>query len=300
MRSSGLSASVEPAGLLRRAGSKDLGAFVAAGSADVAYLDPPFKVERSFGARLEAGSSRAGGPIPARSSSIHSAARGRRSSPRPRPRGASPAAMWAISRSRPRKHASTRRAFTTTDHDAVSDLPADGWQGRARRRGRRVAERKIRDLVDAGAKVRVVALDATPDVEALAASGSIALARRAFLESDVGGAWLVVAATADADVQRRACAAADAARVFAIAVEDPPNGSAYSGSVVRRGPMTVAISSTGEAPALTRLLREILEQALPEPDWIEAARALREKWRSEGTPMASRFAELVRAFKERA
>ena len=64
--------------------------------------------------------------------------------------------------------------------------------------------------------------------------------------------------------------------------------------------MTVAISSSGEAPALSRLLREVIEQALPEADWIEAARALRERWRSEATPMRSRFAELVRAFKERA
>ena len=49
--------------VLVQADAKDLGSFVAAGSADLAYLDPPFKVEKSFGARLTKGSSRARGPI---------------------------------------------------------------------------------------------------------------------------------------------------------------------------------------------------------------------------------------------
>jgi uroporphyrin-III C-methyltransferase/precorrin-2 dehydrogenase/sirohydrochlorin ferrochelatase len=163
-----------------------------------------------------------------------------------------------------------------------------------------VAERKIVDLLDAGAAVRVVALETTPAVEALAERRAIQLARRAFAESDVDGAWLAIAATSDADVQKRTCAAAEAKRVFAVAVDDPPNGSAYSASVIRRGPVTAAISSSGEAPALSRLLREVLEQALPDAEWIEAARALREKWRSEGVPMGSRFGDLVRAFKQRA
>jgi uroporphyrin-III C-methyltransferase/precorrin-2 dehydrogenase/sirohydrochlorin ferrochelatase len=166
--------------------------------------------------------------------------------------------------------------------------------------GGAVAERKVQDLVEAGAVVRVVALDATSAVASLATRGAIALHVRAFADEDVDGAWLVVAATDDADVQRRVCAAADARRVFAIAVDDPPNGSAYSASVLRRGPVTAAISTSAEAPALSRLLREVLEQALPDAEWVEAARALREKWRRDGTPVPSRFAELVRAFKEKA
>ena len=87
--------------------------------------------------------------------------------------------------------------------------------------------------------------------------------------------------------------------MFCVAVDDPPNASAYGGAILRRGPVTVAISTSGEAPALARLLREVLEQALPEESFVDAARALREKWRNEKTPMASRFGELVKAFKER-
>jgi len=163
-----------------------------------------------------------------------------------------------------------------------------------------VAVRKVEDLIQAGAEVRIVAPTASSEIERLAAVGHAMHVQRPFVESDVDGAWLVIAATNDAEVQARVCEAAERARTFAIAVDDPPNGSAYSASVIRRGPITVAISSSGEAPALSRLLREIIEHALPESDWIEAARALRRKWQTEGTPMASRFGELVRLFKERA
>jgi siroheme synthase-like protein len=162
-----------------------------------------------------------------------------------------------------------------------------------------VAERKVDDLVAAGARVRVVSPEATDAVRAMAARGAIEWQARAFAEADADGAWLAVAATGDAEAQRAVAAACEARRVFVIAVDDLPNASAYSASVVRRAPFTIAISSAGEAPALSRLLREVLEQALPDAQWVEAARALRDKWRAEGTPMESRFAELVRAFKAR-
>jgi uroporphyrin-III C-methyltransferase/precorrin-2 dehydrogenase/sirohydrochlorin ferrochelatase len=162
-----------------------------------------------------------------------------------------------------------------------------------------VAERKIVDLVAAGARVRVVSPEGTAAVAELAENGAITWERRAFAESDVDDAWLVVASTDDRDVQRRASDAAEGRRAFCVAVDDLPNGSAYSAAVVRRAPFTVAISSSGEAPALARLLRELIEQILPDAEWVAVARALREKWRAEGTPTSSRFAELVRAFKER-
>lgn len=162
--------------------------------------------------------------------------------------------------------------------------------------GGEVAARKALDLAEAGAAVRVVA----PEVHASIEGARCAIEQRDFEDDDVEGAWLVVAATNDPRVQARVCEAADRARVFSIAVDDPPNGTAISASVLRRGGITVAIGSSGEAPALSRLLREVLEQALPDDQWIEAAKTLREKWKSEKTPMASRFAELVRTFKERA
>jgi siroheme synthase-like protein len=159
-----------------------------------------------------------------------------------------------------------------------------------------VGARKVRELVDAGAQVFVVAEQALPDVEERAARGEIELARRRFEEADVEGTWLVIAATNDTGVNRTIAAAAEARRVFVNAVDDPPNASAYFAALVKRPPFTIAISSSGQLPALSRLVREIVESALPEQRWIEEARALRAQWRRDGTPMADRFGELVRAF----
>jgi siroheme synthase-like protein len=163
-----------------------------------------------------------------------------------------------------------------------------------------VAEKKVAELVAAGAKVRVVAPEATAAIKELAARGAVAWEARRFELRDMEGAWLVVAATTDPAAQRAAALAAEERRVFIIAVDDLPNTSAYSGAVIRREPFLVAISSSGEAPALSRLLRQVLEQALPDAEWVEAARALRERWKADATPIGSRFGELVRAFKEKA
>jgi siroheme synthase-like protein len=160
----------------------------------------------------------------------------------------------------------------------------------------KVAERKIHELVAAGARVRVVAPRATRAIAGMAKSRKLSLARRPFEERDLDRAWLVVAATRDAPLQARIARACDARRVFVLAVDDPARSTAYSGSVVRRGAYTVALSSSGATPALTRLLRELLEQALPEPRWVEAAQRLRRAWRRDGTAMESRFGDLVRAF----
>jgi uroporphyrin-III C-methyltransferase/precorrin-2 dehydrogenase/sirohydrochlorin ferrochelatase len=156
-----------------------------------------------------------------------------------------------------------------------------------------VATRKVAELVEAGARVRVVAPEAT---ESVRGHPSVQWISRSFVETDVDGVWLVVAATDDALVQRAVAEAAERRRVFVVAVDDAANASAYGGAVVRRAPLTVAISSDGEAPALVRLLRELICDLLPDEGWVERARALREKWRASGTPVAARFGELVRDF----
>ncbi|MGH7328541.1 MAG: precorrin-2 dehydrogenase/sirohydrochlorin ferrochelatase family protein [Polyangiaceae bacterium] len=161
-----------------------------------------------------------------------------------------------------------------------------------------VAARKIADFTDAGARVHVVAIEAIAEIEARAKNREIRLDLRSFEDRDVDDAWLVVSATGDPAVEARVHAAAEARKKFVIAVDDLASGSAASGAVIRRPPFVVAISSSAELPAMTRLLREILERALPEDRWIRAARDLRAKWKREKAPMASRFEELVRAVSE--
>jgi uroporphyrin-III C-methyltransferase/precorrin-2 dehydrogenase/sirohydrochlorin ferrochelatase len=162
-----------------------------------------------------------------------------------------------------------------------------------------IATRKTKDLLDAGARVTVVAPRATATLQALASANEVLWYPRDFEPGDLDGAWLAVSATDDPQAQAEIAEAAEARRVWLIAVDDLSHATAFSGSILRRPPFLVAISSSAEAPALTRLLREVLEQALPGESWIAAARALRAEWRARGTPVASRFDDLVRAFTDR-
>jgi uroporphyrin-III C-methyltransferase/precorrin-2 dehydrogenase/sirohydrochlorin ferrochelatase len=156
--------------------------------------------------------------------------------------------------------------------------------------GGRVAAGKIDALLAAGADVTVIAPDIRPEI----AQRAVTVIQRAFQESDLDGAWWVVAA-APRDVNRRVLAAAEPRRVFVNAVDDPANATAYAGGVVRRDGVTLAISTDGRAPALAGLLREALEAWLP-PDldaWMEASDGARTVWREQGVPMEDRRPQLL-------
>jgi uroporphyrin-III C-methyltransferase/precorrin-2 dehydrogenase/sirohydrochlorin ferrochelatase len=159
-----------------------------------------------------------------------------------------------------------------------------------------VATAKVAALRDAGADILVVAPDVEPALAELAAAGKISLARRSFGAADLGGAWLVVAA-ATPDVNRGVAAAAESQRLFVLAVDDPSAASAYGAGALRRGGVTVAVSTDGRAPALAGLLREGLEAVLPDDieAWSAEAATERARWRAEGVPMPERRPLLLRA-----
>jgi uroporphyrin-III C-methyltransferase/precorrin-2 dehydrogenase/sirohydrochlorin ferrochelatase len=156
-----------------------------------------------------------------------------------------------------------------------------------------VAAAKLRQLIAAGARVRVVA----PLVLAeMAATPDVAIVRRPFVPADLDGVWLVVAA-ATPEVNREVAAAAETRRVFVNAVDDPENATAYLSGVVRRDEVTIAISTSGDAPALTALVREALEALLPRElaAWVHVARKERAIWRRDRVPMDARKPRLLRA-----
>jgi uroporphyrin-III C-methyltransferase/precorrin-2 dehydrogenase/sirohydrochlorin ferrochelatase len=161
-----------------------------------------------------------------------------------------------------------------------------------------VAAGKLEALARTGARVTVVA----PDIcEAVIRTG-VDIHRRAFVESDLDDVWFVVSA-ATPDVNRAVAAAARDRRLFVNAVDDPPNATAYLGGVVRRSGATIAVSTSGRAPALAGLLREALDELLPAErdveDWFATADALKQRWRSTGVPMADRRPQLAEALVRR-
>jgi len=143
-----------------------------------------------------------------------------------------------------------------------------------------VAASKVDALVRAGADLRTI------DPEA-------------FQPEDLDGAWLVVAA-APPEVNRRVAAAAEARHLFVNAVDDPPNASAYLGGVIRRSGVTIAISTSGEAPALAGVLREGIDALLPADleRWTACAREQRAAWKADGVAMNDRRPRLIAALKE--
>ena len=151
--------------------------------------------------------------------------------------------------------------------------------------GGRVAAGKLQGLIAEGAQVTVVAPEIRPE---LAQSG-VVLERKRFEDTDLDGAWYVIAA-APTDVNRQVLVAAERRQLFVNAVDDPPNATAFAGGVVRRNGVTIAISTDGRAPALAGLLREALDAWLPGDldEWMSVADEARRSWKQNGVPMERR------------
>ena len=125
--------------------------------------------------------------------------------------------------------------------------------------GGEVAVRKVAALQAAGARVRVGAPALHPHLLASFERAEIEFLPGRFQEHWLDDAWLVVAATDDRAVNQAVADAAEARRLFVNVVDDADLSSYQVPSVVRRGPLQIAISSAGAAPMLARHIREQLE-----------------------------------------
>ena len=177
--------------------------------------------------------------------------------------------------------------------------------------GGKVAFAKIRGLLEAGAQVTVVA----PRIDGgagFARDGRSANARsiqqtvsgaellpREFQPRDLDGKWYAVAA-ATPEVNAQVARAAQERRIFVNAVDDQESATAFLGGVVRRGGVTLAVSTDGRAPALAGLLREALERVLPEElsEWTRVGQEVRAGWKSSGIPIGERRPLLLEALND--
>jgi precorrin-2 dehydrogenase / sirohydrochlorin ferrochelatase len=135
-----------------------------------------------------------------------------------------------------------------------------------------IAESKIAGLLEADANLRVVAPEATPQVQAWAQAGKLDWSKRPFQAGDLQGMFLVVAATSSTPVHEQIFAEAQRLGVLCNVVDVPHLCDFYYPAVVRRGSLQIAISTAGESPALAQRLRKELElQFGPEYEaWIAA------------------------------
>jgi uroporphyrin-III C-methyltransferase/precorrin-2 dehydrogenase/sirohydrochlorin ferrochelatase len=125
--------------------------------------------------------------------------------------------------------------------------------------GGHVAQRRVPALLAAGADVTVVSPEVTPAIEGLAAEVTLVL--REFEDADLDGAWYVVSATDDPEVNARVAAVAEEARVFCVRSDDAAGGTAWTPAVGRHGSVTVGVLGNRE-PRRSANLRDGILTAL--------------------------------------
>jgi uroporphyrin-III C-methyltransferase / precorrin-2 dehydrogenase / sirohydrochlorin ferrochelatase len=129
--------------------------------------------------------------------------------------------------------------------------------------GGRVALRRVAALVQAGARVAVVAPDVTPALAAEAAAGRISWVRRNYREGDLEGAWLSMACTDDRAVNTEVAAEAERARIFCSRADDAAgdDASAWVPAVGRHADLTVAVHADRD-PSRAAAVRDLLVDEL--------------------------------------
>ncbi|MEW5913408.1 MAG: bifunctional precorrin-2 dehydrogenase/sirohydrochlorin ferrochelatase [Thermodesulfobacteriota bacterium] len=154
--------------------------------------------------------------------------------------------------------------------------------------GGQVAARKIASLIEAGARVRLVAPELAPETLAAAGKPGVELRQRGFEAADMEGAALVISATDDQALNRAVAAEAGKRGLFVNVVDVPELCSFIVPAVLRRGDLVVAMSTSGASPAAAARLRRDLEQRLG-PEWalyLRILKAVRARLTALGRPAA--------------
>jgi len=136
-----------------------------------------------------------------------------------------------------------------------------------------VAEDKVSKLQGSGARISVISPEVTPALQVSARSGDLEWHAREYQPGDLEGAFLSIAATNQRDVNQRIFQEATQLGVLLNVVDQPDQCSFIAPSIVKRGEVTLAISTGGSSPALARKLREALSDA-PALEWADLAGVL--------------------------
>ena len=128
--------------------------------------------------------------------------------------------------------------------------------------GGQVALRKVKALIECGADVEVISPDLCLELRRLAESREVRALNREYQSGDSRGAFVVIAATDNSDVNRKVAEEAKRNATLVNVVDDAENSDFIIPSYLRRGDVTVAISTAGKSPALARKIRTRLEKDL--------------------------------------
>lgn len=124
----------------------------------------------------------------------------------------------------------------------------------------KVGEPKIAGLLDTGARIRVVSLEASPNVREWALEGRLDLHLRAFSSEDLDGVFLAVVATSSRSLNEQIYAEAQRRGVLCNVVDVPDLCDFFYPAVLRRGDLQIAVSTAGQSPSLAQKIRQQLEK----------------------------------------
>ena len=138
--------------------------------------------------------------------------------------------------------------------------------------GGSVAAEKVRGLLASGARVRVVAPEVEDEIAGIAEQGRVRLEQRGFAPADVAGAFVVVAAVGDLEVERAVARAAEERGCLVNVADVPELCNFILPAVLRDGPIALAISTAGASPALAQRIKADVGHLLARPYGRLAAR----------------------------
>ena len=128
--------------------------------------------------------------------------------------------------------------------------------------GGKIAEGKVEGLLTAGAKVKIVSPDLTSYLRRLSKENVIEHLERTYQTGDLAGAFMVICATDQVEINHKVWQEASANRQLVNVVDDTPRCNFIAPAILRKGDLTLAISTAGKAPALAVRLKERLQEQL--------------------------------------
>lgn len=129
--------------------------------------------------------------------------------------------------------------------------------------GGQLALRKADLLVQAGARLRVLAPAIDGDLQSMADKGAHEVLKRPYEAGDAEGVVLVVAATDDSELNARVSEDARTLNVPVNVVDRPDLCTVIFPAIIDRSPVTLSVSTGGLSPVLTRYLRQMIEAMVP-------------------------------------
>lgn len=126
--------------------------------------------------------------------------------------------------------------------------------------GGRVAERKVKGLLDSGGRVTVVSPQLTDTLQKLREEGRLVWLTRGYRSGDADGFFLIIAATDDLAIQESVFAEAESKGIPVNVADVPEKCSFILPAQVKRGDLSIAVSTAGKSPALAKKIRRRLEK----------------------------------------